>query len=163
MRLSRLLCLIFERPMRREASTRQRPTATFVRYFPQSGLGPRSCPHSCVKHGDKRMEKQKKIYWLLILKREPRSCWFFLMFTLRHFWFCPPPPLQISSFSPVLCVCCTAAQALSALLSSSLIPVLLESTHTTSALLDFTSCCDATDVADDDARVVTSPGDRRGK
>lgn len=47
-----------------------------------------------------------------------------------------------------------------ALLSSSLMPVLPESTQITSRLLEFTSCCDAADVADDDACVVTSPGEK---
>lgn len=62
---------------------------------------------------------------------------------------------------PVLFVCCGLTEAgMLALQSSSLMPVLPESTQITSRLLEFTSCCDAADVADDDARVVTSPGEK---
>ena len=46
------------------------------------------------------------------------------------------------------------------LLSSSLMPVLLESRQITSCLTDFTSCC--VDADDDDTCFVTSPGAEDG-
>lgn len=65
------------------------------------------------------------------------------------------------SVSPVFRVCSVVMEVgMLVLLSSSLMPVLLESRQITSCLTDFTSCCDAADADDTDTCFVTSPGGR---
>ena len=60
--------------------------------------------------------------------------------------------------SPVLCVGSVAVEVgMLVLLSSSLMPVLLESKQMTSCLADFTSFCDDTDAEDDGTCCVMSP------
>lgn len=62
--------------------------------------------------------------------------------------------------SPVLCVRSVVAEmGTLVLLSSSLMPVLLESRQITPFRTDFTSCCDAVDADDDGTCFVTSPGE----